>query len=71
MKRFVLTVLLCAFAVSFSPVSMAAPGTNLEKEELPFLLKKKKGSKAKYKHSKRNETYVKKSVTRKKRKSVY
>ncbi|WP_181306676.1 hypothetical protein [Rufibacter sp. XAAS-G3-1] len=71
MKRFLLSVLFCAFAVSFSPVAMASSGSELAMENLPFLTKKKKGSKAKYKHSKRNETHVKKSVSRKKRKSVY
>ncbi|GGK83803.1 hypothetical protein ACD591_13785 [Rufibacter glacialis] len=70
MKKHLLTVLLCAYAISFAPFAAAASETvsvETVKEELPFF-KKKKGSKARYIQLKRNNgTYVKKRTSNKKK----
>ncbi|ALI99217.1 hypothetical protein [Rufibacter tibetensis] len=66
MKKHLLTVLLCAFGLSLSPLASAAPAAVHTEEALPFF-KKKKGSMARYKQLKRNNgTYVKKRTNKKK-----
>ncbi|MBC3540542.1 hypothetical protein ACFSC6_11690 [Rufibacter sediminis] len=71
MKKYLLTLMLCAFAVSFSPVASAASDSALAGEGLPFF-KKKKGSMARYKQIKRNNgSYVKKRATSTRKKKSF
>ncbi|WP_207436165.1 hypothetical protein [Sabulibacter ruber] len=72
MKQYLLTLVLCAFALSFAPVATAAPEVVMAKEELPFFKKKKKYSKARYKQIKRNNgSYTKKYSSNRKKKSLW
>ncbi|WP_156180738.1 hypothetical protein [Rufibacter radiotolerans] len=64
MKKLLLSLLLCAFAFSFSPVAMAAVDVTSSTSELPFFKKNKKSSsKARYRKIKRNkQTFSLKSL---------
>ncbi|RNI23489.1 hypothetical protein EFB08_18310 [Rufibacter latericius] len=71
MKKFLLSLLFFAFALSFAPFASAASETALVKEELPFF-KKKKGSMARYKQIKRNNgSYVKKRTAGNRKKKSF
>ncbi|MFB9863258.1 hypothetical protein EFA69_04295 [Rufibacter immobilis] len=71
MKKYLLTLVLVAFAISFSPFATAAE-TALVKEELPFFKKKKKGVSSRYKHIKRNKkSYAKRHKSNNKKKSFF
>ncbi|WP_210462108.1 hypothetical protein [Rufibacter roseolus] len=71
MKKFLLTLLVFAFAVSVSPVANAATDATLAAESLPFF-KKKKGSMARYKQIKRNNgSYMKKRTTANRKKKSF
>ncbi|GAB2551732.1 hypothetical protein [Rufibacter soli] len=56
MKKLLLSLVLCAFALSFAPVAMATADVTTSATELPFFKKNKKsGSKARYRKIQRNK----------------
>ncbi|WP_205503538.1 hypothetical protein [Rufibacter psychrotolerans] len=77
MKRFLLPLVVGAFALSFAPEATAAPAVATSEvtaatAELPFFKKNKKSSKARYKQMKRNKgSYAKKVASRKKKARRY